>query len=177
MTCLHAVQAERFNGPLTQIIATDGTCHVHIDPVSGKLCDAAGEVGRRSTKTRAIGKHVPQYLANADDSCAGHHGEISKFHSRSMGHHHFTERQQNVARARTFTIFAEDHRPQITAPTSRVAIVKKSRLGSSQSSRHFAVSRVAFSPDSRNTPAHSVERSPSAATKIRSYVVVDSATA
>src|SRR5262249_44229916 len=110
------MSAEHFNSTAPQTIGTDGTCRVNIDPVSGKLCHAAAEVGRRSTKTRAIGKHVPQYLANADDSCAGHHGEISKFHSRSMGHHHFTERQQNVARTRTLTDAGEDH----TDPRSKL---------------------------------------------------------
>src|SRR5262245_10156316 len=81
-TRVDATSAERFNGTAPQTIGTDGTCRVHIDPVSGKLCYAAGEVGRRSTKTRAIGKDVPQYLANANDSCGAGHEEISTFHVR-----------------------------------------------------------------------------------------------
>jgi len=80
------VQLERFNGFATQIIATHGTCRVHIDPVSGKLRDAASEVGRRSTKAKAIRKHVPQDLANADDSCAARYGKISTFHVQIKWH-------------------------------------------------------------------------------------------
>src|SRR5262245_33861279 len=138
---------ERFKGPLTQIIATDSAWRIHIDPVSGKRCDAAGEVGRRPTKARAIRKHIPQDLANGDDSSAARHGGVSTFHMQINETPSFTERQQNELVSEPSSCWRGAQTPD-HASIPRITFVKKGISDPAKSCCYFAVSRVAFSPDS-----------------------------
>ena len=48
-------------------ILADAADHGHASGVAGKLCGAAGRIGRRAAKPRTVGKHVPEDFTKAYD--------------------------------------------------------------------------------------------------------------